>query len=207
MPISAGADMPRPVLYYVRHGQTDWNVERRLQGQHDIPLNAVGRAQSVQCGGILRDLFARAGSEPGNFEYVSSPLSRARATMELLRAELGLHPHAYRTDARLLEMSFGRWEGFTLDELKAREASALAARERDKWNFALPGGESYARLAVRVGAWYRTMTGDAVVSAHGGVARALIAHLDVAAPREAATDDIAQGVVYMFAGDELRRYG
>ena len=53
-----------------------------------------------------------------------------------------------------MEMSFGRWEGFTFAELQAREAAALAARERDKWGFVLPGGESYAQLEVRVRAWY-----------------------------------------------------
>jgi broad specificity phosphatase PhoE len=198
--------MPRPVLYYVRHGETDWNREHRLQGQHDIPLNALGRVQAVQCGRILRDLFARAGHRADDFDYCASPLGRARKTMELLRAELGLDPQAYRTDARLLEMSFGRWEGFTAAELQAREAPALAARERDKWNFALPGGESYAQLQVRVRAWYDTIARDAVVSAHGGVARALIAHLGIALPEDAAIDDIGQGVVYVFDGNNMARY-
>ena len=200
------SDMPRPVLYYVRHGQTDWNMERRLQGQHDIPLNALGREQAIQCGRILRDLFARDGRQSGDFDYCASPLGRARVTMELLRAELGLDPEAYRTDARLMEMSFGRWEGFTAAELYAREAPALAERDRDKWNFALPGGESYAQLAVRVSAWYETIERDAVVAAHGGVARALIAHLGISLPEDAAIDDIGQGVVYVFAGNSMARH-
>jgi broad specificity phosphatase PhoE len=198
--------MSRHVLYYIRHGQTDWNVERRLQGQHDIPLNAVGRAQAVQCGSILRDLFARDARRADDFEYHSSPLSRARATMELMRIELGLDPAAYRTDARLMEMSFGRWEGFTIGELRAREAPALAVRERDKWQFVLPGGESYAQLMQRVRAWYEIIERDAVVAAHGGVARALIAHLGIAMPEHAAVDDIGQGVVYVFSGNQMARY-
>ena len=91
-----------------------------------------------------------------------------------MRAAMGLDPDAYRTDARLMEMSFGRWEGFTFAELQAREAAALAERERDKWGFVLPGGESYAQLAgagarlVReprarqrgVGAWRRVPRAD-----------------------------------------------
>ena len=198
--------MPRPVLYYVRHGQTDWNSERRLQGQHDIPINALGRSQAIQCGTILRDLLARDGRQAGDLDYCASPLSRARATMELLRTELCLDPDGYRTDARLMEMSFGRWEGFTLAELKVREAQALAARERDKWGFVLPGGESYAQLMVRVRDWYETISRDAVVSAHGGVARALIAHLGIALPESAAIDDIGQGVVYVFKENQMARY-
>jgi probable phosphoglycerate mutase len=193
--------MPQPILYFARHGETDWNLERRLQGQHDIPLNALGRVQAARCGAILRDLLVATGRPAAEFDYLSSPLGRARATMELMRAALGLEPGRYRTDARLMEMSFGRWEGFTFAELQAREAEALAARERDKWGFVLPGGESYAQLAVRVRGWYESVERDTVVSAHGGVCRALIAHLGIAQPEAASIGDIGQGVVYVFNGD------
>ena len=141
------------------------------------------------------------------YDYVSSPLGRARETMELMRGAIGLDPRAYRTDARLMEMSFGRWEGFTFAELQAREAAALAERERDKWGFVLPGGESYAQLEVRVRAWYESIERDTVVSAHGGVCRALIAHLELAQPSEAASiGDIGQGVVYVFDGNSMARH-
>jgi probable phosphoglycerate mutase len=198
--------VPRPILYFIRHGETDWNLERRLQGQHDIPLNALGRIQASRCGVILRDLLARSGRTVAEFDYLSSPLGRARETMELMRIALGLDPGHYRTDARLMEMSFGRWEGFTFAELQAREAEGLAARERDKWGFVLPGGESYAQLAVRVRAWYETVERHTVVSAHGGVCRALMAHLGIAPPDAASTGEIGQGVVYVFNGGALTRH-
>ena len=198
--------MPRPILYFVRHGETDWNREKRLQGQHDIPLNALGRTQAQRCGVLLRDLLTRNGSAMTDFDYVSSPLGRARETMELMRAAMALDPEAYRTDARLMEMSFGRWEGFTFAELQAREAAALAAREHDKWGFVLPGGESYAQLELRVGAWYESVQRDSVVTAHGGVCRALIAHLDLAQPQAASTGDIGQGCVYVFDGNSMARH-
>jgi broad specificity phosphatase PhoE len=198
--------MPRPILYFVRHGETDWNLERRLQGQHDIPLNALGRTQAQRCGAILHDLLAGSGRPADEYDYLSSPLGRARETMELMRAALGLDPGRYRTDARLMEMSFGRWEGFTFAELQAREANALAARERDKWGFVLPGGESYAQLEVRVRAWYESVERETVVSAHGGVCRALIAHLGVARPEAASVGDIKQGAVYVFNGEVMTRH-
>ena len=198
--------MPRPILYFARHGETDWNRERRLQGQHDIPLNALGRVQASRCGELLRELLERDGRPAAQYDYVSSPLGRARETMELMRAALGLDPQAYRTDARLMEMSFGRWEGFTFAELQAREALALAERERDKWGFVLPGGESYAQLQVRVRAWYDTVARDSVVSAHGGVCRALIAHLNLAQPEAASVDNIGQGCIYVFDGDSMSRH-
>jgi broad specificity phosphatase PhoE len=78
--------VPPPVIYYVRHGLTDWNVQHRLQGRHDVPLNREGRAQAVRCAEILCDLFARDGCAAQELAYVSSPLGRARETMELMRA-------------------------------------------------------------------------------------------------------------------------
>src|SRR4029078_4399402 len=120
--------MPRPTLYFARHGETDWNRERRLQGQHDIPLNAPGGVQPARCGGVLRELLERGGRPAGDYDYVSSPLGRARETMELMRAAMGLDPPAFRTDARLMEMSFVRWEVFTFADLQTREAVALADR-------------------------------------------------------------------------------
>jgi broad specificity phosphatase PhoE len=198
--------MPRPILYFARHGETDWNRERRLQGQHDIPLNALGRVQASRCGELMRELLERAGRPAAEYDYVSSPLGRARETMELMRTGMGLDPDRYRTDARLMEMSFGRWEGFTFAELQAREAAGLAERERDKWGFVLPGGESYAQLQVRVRAWYESVECDTVVSAHGGVCRALIAHFGLAGNEAASVGDIGQGCVYVFDGNTMARH-
>jgi broad specificity phosphatase PhoE len=198
--------MPQPVLYFVRHGETDWNRERRLQGQHDIPLNPLGRSQAQRCGTLLRELLGKDGVGVADYDYVSSPLGRARETMEIMRGVMGLDPSAYRTDARLMEMSFGRWEGFTYAELQTREAAALEARERDKWGFVLPGGESYAQLEKRVRVWYESIARATVASAHGGVCRALMALLKVVQPSEASMGDIGQGVVYVFNGTAMTRH-
>src|SRR6266700_1874131 len=141
-----------PLLYFMRHGETDWNAERRLQGQRDVPLNTLGRKQGACCGEIMRALLECEARAADDFDFVSSPLGRARETMELMRAGLGVDTARYRTDKRLAELSFGRWEGFTFAELKQREHDtlALATREHDKWGFVPPGGESYADLLVRV---------------------------------------------------------
>ncbi len=100
--------LPHPTLYYIRHGETDWNVAGRLQGQRDIPLNARGREQASHCGDILRDLFAREGRDAASLDYQSSPLLRARQSMELARAALGLAADGYRTDPALSEICLRR---------------------------------------------------------------------------------------------------
>ena len=98
-------------IYYVRHGLTDWNLQGRLQGRHDTRLNEQGRSQAKACGEILRRLFERRRVEVEHLAWVSSPLIRARETMEVMRASLGLDPADYAIDARLEELSFGDWEG------------------------------------------------------------------------------------------------
>ena len=195
-----------PVLYYVRHGETDFNRQGRLQGRRDTVLNAHGRQQAAGCGVLLRDLFARDHRRPQDFKYVASPLKRARETMEIVRATLGLQPHDYEVDARLIEIAYGEWEGLTLQEIETQNASVLSARERDKWDFAPPGGESYRELADRIGKWYGSLTADSVVAAHGGGVRALMAILNIVSEEQATRAQIEQGVIYVFADGKMSRY-
>jgi broad specificity phosphatase PhoE len=195
-----------PVLYYVRHGETDFNRQGRLQGRRDTLLNAHGRRQAAECGALLRDLFARDQRQPQQFKYIASPLKRARETMHILRASLGLRPDDYEVDARLIEIAYGEWEGLTLPEIEARDTGILTRRERDKWDFAPPGGESYRQLGTRIGEWYRSLTADAVVAAHGGGVRALMALLNILPEDQATHAQIEQGVVYVFADGKLSRY-
>ena len=185
-------------LYFVRHGETDWNREGRLQGQHDVELNAAGRRQAVACGTILSDLLRSIGRQPHEFGYVSSPLSRARETMALMRQALGPDLAPVQIDPRLKELSFGDWEGETIAEIRARDPAAIAARARDKWSFEPPHGESYARLSQRVAAWYASLQEDTVAVAHGGTARALMVVLRLVPPTTAPLIDVEQGVVYAF---------
>ncbi|MDB5607900.1 MAG: phosphoglycerate kinase, partial [Bradyrhizobium sp.] len=92
--------MPQPVIYYIRHGQTEWNAAGRFQGSRDIPLNDLGREQAAHAGGLLKDLFARHERGADSVGYVSSPLGRARSTMEFVRSQLGLLPDDYALDDR-----------------------------------------------------------------------------------------------------------
>jgi broad specificity phosphatase PhoE len=197
--------MARP-LYFVRHGETDWNLEGRLQGQRDIALNTAGRRQATACGVILGDLLRQLGRQPNEFVYVSSPLSRARETMALMRQALGLDPAPNQIDPRIQELSFGDWEGETIAEIRARDPAAIAARERDKWSFEPPQGESYARLSQRIGAWYASLKEDTVAVAHGGTARALMVVLRLVPPATAPLIEVEQGVVYAFEADRVMIY-
>jgi broad specificity phosphatase PhoE len=161
---------PGVTLYYVRHGETDWNLAQRYQGQKDIPLNATGRSQALGNG---RKLAAALGKTATTLDYVSSPLERARETMEIMRREMGLPPQDYRTDTRLSEVHYGHWEGELWNELPTRDPHGFAAREADKWGWRPRGGESYRDLSERVAGWLAEVERNAVVTAHGGVMRVL----------------------------------
>ena len=188
--------MPRPTIYYIRHGETEWNALGRLQGTQDIPLNALGRVQAVQAGNILSQLVARNGHDAMRLPYVASPLSRARATMELVRETLQLPVEDYALDARLREIGYGKWEGATLPEMQAADPVFYAKRLTEKWTLAPEGGETYADVERRVRDWYDQLTGDIVAVAHGGTARALmVGFSEVEAAGECVARIIGAGII------------
>src|SRR5437763_9847158 len=190
----------------MRHGETDWNVEGRLQGGVDTSLNQLGLTQAAHAGRVLADLFARRGVEPSRVAFVASPLQRARVTMDIVRAELGLPAGGYALDDRLREIGYGHWEGSTLAQAKVSHPELYAGRERDKWGALPPGGESYASVELRMRDWYDSLKADTVAVAHGGTARALIVALGIETAARASDLYIQQGVVYLFSNDGVTKY-
>jgi probable phosphoglycerate mutase len=185
-----------PAIYFIRHGETDWNAEARLQGQRDIPLNPLGRLQAAEAG---RRLMALRPDFAG-LDYVASPMHRTRETMELMRGAMGLDPAAYARDDRLKELTFGSWEGLRWKDVRSKDPQGAAARERDKWGFVPPGGESYAMLTERVRSFVEGLARDTVVVAHGGVARAFLVLRSHVSIQHAPRVDIWQGKLLVFEG-------
>lgn len=187
-------------LYFLRHGETFYNAEGRIQGQLDTPLSPRGREQAVEVGGALASLLGADGVEPEGLAWRCSPLSRALDTMTLARAEMGLAEDGFSTDDRLKEIHFGRWQNLTWPEIRARDPGLALRRDRDAWDFAPPGGESYAQLTARVADWLAAQGGPTVAVAHGGVARALMVLIGGVAPADAARMPVHQGRALVFSG-------
>jgi len=160
-------------ILLARHGETQWNVEGRYQGQtFDIPLSATGRAQAGALGRRLAGLpIARA---------VASPLLRARQTAELA---LGDRAALLTFDARLVEVSHGRWEGRLAEEIQAEDPDLRKAWRETPHLVRLPGGETFQEVDAR--AWpafreaYAGLGPEEVVLivTHDGVNRALLARI------------------------------
>jgi broad specificity phosphatase PhoE len=187
-------------IWFIRHGETEYNREGRLQGQRDIPLNPKGREQASAVGRTLKKL-ARAELDrlEAAHAFVASPLMRTRQTIELARAAMGFPPADYALCDDLKELTFGDWEGFTWPEVEARFPEGAAERATNKWSFTPPNGESYATLALRLTPWIAGLSQDVFVASHGGVARALMRLIGRVAPGIAAEANIFQGRALMFA--------
>lgn len=189
-------DAPRRApIYFIRHGETDWNREGRLQGQRDIPLNDLGRRQACEVALHLRDTI---GGKVEILPWLVSPMGRVMETMQIVRRTLGLPVDGVTIDPRLIELGFGRWEGMTWKEVTRADPAGAAVRRNNKWDCVPPGGESYLMLLDRIRPVIHGMAGETIVVAHGGIARAFLVELAGVDGLEATTMDIWQGRLLVF---------
>ncbi len=150
-------------ILLVRHGETDWNVEQRIQGQIDIPLNTQGRWQAQRLAQAL------AGEELA--AIYSSDLERARATAAPLAASRGL---VVSTDTGLRERGFGRFEGLTYAEIERRYPDEAERWRKREMGFGPGGGETVEAFFTRSVATLTRLAAPhagqhIAVAAHGGV--------------------------------------
>ncbi len=190
-------------LYLLRHGETEFNIAGRLQGQQDSPLTARGRVQARGHGALLATLI----DDPAAWRVVASPLGRTMDTARLACAELGLPETAIETDPRLMELAYGEWEGLTYDEIETRYRDDWAARQRDPWGFVVPGGESYAMVAARAGAFLAVPRGNTIVVSHGGTGRVLRGLYARLAPLEIKTLEQPQDALHCLTQGTIARIG
>ncbi len=150
-------------LALIRHAATAWTEENRIQGRTDVPLSPRGRAAAARW---------RPPAELSGAEWVSSPLRRARETARLMGAtDIALEP-------RLIEMSWGRWEGRRLAALRRELGAAMAENEARGLDFRPDGGDSPRDVQARLAPWLAEVAGRprAVAAVtHKGVIRAVLA--------------------------------
>ena len=138
-----------PEIYIVRVGETAWDREGRQLGHLDSPITAKGVEQARAAGRVLRKLL----TDRGSVCIEVSPLGRAAHTAALLCVELGLDPGAMVISPLLIDHDLGSWQGLTTAEIDTQYPGARLAREKDKWHYAVPEGESYADIHKRMQEW------------------------------------------------------
>lgn len=157
------------MILLARHGETDYNRDRRFQGQGDVPLNARGIEQAAA-------LAALAAAEPLVALY-ASPIRRARQTAEIVAEAIGLEP---RLDARFAEHDVGEWQERLFDDIAREQPELWAAWQAGGEDWTFPGGESLEQQQERViaGLVDITQRGElpALVVCHRGVIRSALCH-------------------------------
>ncbi len=198
-------DRPPTTVYLIRHGATAWNAAGRWAGRAEMPMSDLGRAQ-------IERLAARLAAEGRFARICTSPLGRARESAAILDATL----HAgVEIDARLLELSYGAWEGLTPDQVRAtREGAAWYERwEASPATVRPPGGESAGDALARGLACLRDLAarypgGRLVACGHRSLNRIVLAHalgLPLDEYRRAVPQDNAALNVLVVEGDGALR--
>jgi len=161
--IGVSNGMTYPELYILRHGQTEWNAQERMQGWLNSPLTPKGVQDAARQGEILAGVFAA--RDPSGFAFWCSPSGRAVQTAGLACAMAT----AIHTDVRLREIGVGAWGGKLRDDLPMPDGPDPYLAQYEM----APGGEGFAAVQTRVAAFLAGLNGPAVLITHGITSRAI----------------------------------
>jgi len=186
-------------LLLVRHGETEWNLQRRYQGRSDSALTTTGIAQAHAIGRLLGAL-----SYAETARIMASPLGRARRTAEIIREHFTTAPEL-QFDDRLRELSLGSWDGLTYSEIAARCPGVFDGQGRYDWYFRSPDGERYDVFAARLGEWlFEHESAQALVVVTHGIVTRLLRGLYASLPRELSLMlPVPQDKVFLLSGGSI----
>ena len=180
--------MNYPELLIIRHGETRWNFEGRMQGALNSDLTEHGQEQARGLNTLLR----RASLTPAHSAWCS-PQGRAQQTAKLA---LDGHFADWRTDARLAEVSVGAYEGLLFEDVMAEHTQNHPEDGPFDWQFHAPGGESWDEFHGRIESWLAALSGPAVVVTHGITSR-VMRMIALGLSREAVADlPGGQGIIH-----------
>lgn len=180
--------MAYPDLYLMRHGQTEWNVEERMQGRADSPLTALGRAQAGRLADLARDVLAG-----GEVALYASSQGRAQETARIVFGDAPFH-----SDDRLVEIDVGDFTGARLADLYHSHPH-LFTDEGMSWYDRTPNGEDFAALYTRTRSFLDDLTGPAMIVTHG-VTLKMLRVVAMGLPLSELDEGVvAQGAIYRIA--------
>lgn len=167
------------MIWLVRHGQTAFNAEGRIQGAKDSALTALGEEQGRRLGQVLGR------TAPKDARIIASPLGRTQHTARIIR-EHGGFAAPIETDARLAEISLGEWDGMRKDDIRERVPDYDAGPNHWSWFFNAPGGDSWDVLNARLQSWLddAVATDDPIIAISHGVSGRILRGLFAGLPRD-----------------------
>ena len=189
------------MIYLTRHGETEWNLEGRMQGRLESDLTPLGVRQAEAMADLLGDLVER--GPPAEWRLVASPSGRAQATARAISRRLGL---PIELDERLIEIGCGEWEGRLRSDVAASHPELFATRE---WFFAAPGGETYEDVFARVSDWLAEQAPEPerriIAVSHGVAGRLLRGAYAGLTRHETIHQDVPQDAIFRLLGGEIHR--
>lgn len=190
------------MILLVRHGETEFNRERRLQGHVDSPLTDLGIRQAEAVARLLEDLIDR--DAQTGWRLVSSPLGRARRTAEIIDTRLGL---GVQLDPQLMEMSWGERDGRLRSELDQLFPDTFG---RSGWAFDAPGGESLDTVSGRLSSWLQELEPEPerrIIAVSHGVSGRVLRGLYAGLPHETmGAQDVPQDAVFRLQNGQIDRF-
>lgn len=164
-------------LYFIRHGQTEWNAIRRMQGQWNSDLTELGREQADINGRFLATL--------GIDYLVASPLDRTRQTADIINQHLKLD---INYDGRIMEWHCGDWSGELWDDVSIKWPKEFAAWQEDQFNYPGPNGENYPDMIKRTSPFldevFASQHSRIAIVSHGMIGRVMVSILLGHSPEE-----------------------
>ncbi|MDZ4370377.1 MAG: histidine phosphatase family protein [Phenylobacterium sp.] len=189
------------MILLLRHGETHWNREGRIQGRTESDLTPLGERQALAMAGLVAELVRR---EEGRFRLVASPIGRARRTAAMVADATGL---PVELDDRLAEICCGEWEGRLRSEVAHIHPDAFATRE---WFFGAPGGETFEDVAARAADWLRSLEDEPqrrIIAVSHGVLGRLLRGVYAGLDRQATLDqDVPQDAIYRLQNGQVDRF-
>lgn len=179
-----------PKIWFLRHGQTEWNAERRIQGQLESRLSPLGQSHARQQADLLRPILTQAP------DCYVSPLGRAQET-----AAIALAGEDFLTDPRLAEAHAGALQGLTMRDVENRFPEIWTANPKHLDLFcAAPNGEGYTNFHARILSFMQGLTGPSVVVAHGLLGQVMRGIAQGLSRQQMAELSNQQGCIYLLEG-------
>jgi len=189
------------MILLIRHGETFWNREARIQGHMESDLTPLGERQAAAMADLVADLVRR---EDGDWRLVSSPIGRARRTAGMVADATDL---PVEVDPRLAEIACGEWEGKLRADVAHHHPEMFKTRE---WFFGAPGGETFEDVMARAQDWLGSLApepGRRVIAVSHGVWGRLARGAYAGLGRQATLDqDVPQEAVYRLQGGQIDRF-